>query len=137
LVPLDAIAEYGAEDADVTLRLKNVLWPRIAGTEFERLYREIEEPLIDVLADIELTGVKIDTDRLAAYGRELSVEMDALEGRIRELAGTPDLNVNSSRQLGTVLFEKLRIDPKPKRTKTKQYSTDEEYLASLADRHPV
>ena len=90
-----------------------------------------------MLADIELTGVKIDTARLAEYGRELTVEMDALEGRIRELAGTPDLNVNSSRQLGTVLFEKMRIDPKPKRTKTKQYSTDEEYLASLADRHPV
>ena len=136
-VLLEAIAEYGAEDADVTLRLKNLLWPQIAGTGFEKLYREIEEPLIDVLADIELTGVKIDTARLAEYGRELTVEMDALEGRIRELAGTPDLNVNSSRQLGTVLFEKMRIDPKPKRTKTKQYSTDEEYLASLADRHPV
>ena len=91
-VPLEAIAEYGAEDADVTLRLKNLLWPQIAGTGFEKLYREIEEPLIDVLADIELTGVKIDTARLAEYGRELTVEMDALEGRIRELAGTPDLN---------------------------------------------
>ena len=92
---------------------------------------------LKVLVDDGYTGVKIDTARLAEYGRELTVEMDALEGRIRELAGTPDLNVNSSRQLGTVLFEKMRIDPKPKRTKTKQYSTDEEYLASLADRHPV
>ena len=136
-VPLERIAEYGAEDADVTFRLKNVLWPQIAGTGFEKLYREIEEPLIDVLADIELTGVKIDTEDLARYGHELTVEMEALETRIRELTATPDLNVNSSRQLGTVLFEKLRIDPKPKRTKTKQYSTDEEYLASLADRHPA
>lgn len=136
-VPLDAISEYGAEDADVTFRLKQVLWPQIEGTSFEPLYRNIEEPLIDVLADIELTGVKIDTEQLGAYGRELTAEMDAMEARIREEAGEPSLNVNSSRQLGVVLFEKLRIDPKPKRTKTKQYSTEEEYLASLADRHPV
>ena len=73
-VPLEAIAEYGAEDADVTLRLKNLLWPQIAGTGFEKLYREIEEPLIDVLADIELTGVKIDTARLAEYGRDYRYE---------------------------------------------------------------
>lgn len=136
-VPLAAIAEYCAEDADVTMRLKNVLWPKIEGSAFERLYREIEEPLIGVLADIELTGVRIDTDLLADYGRELSEEMASIEARIREAAGVPDLNINSARQLGTVLFEKLRIDPKPKRTKTKQYSTEEEYLVSLADRHPV
>ena len=136
-VPLDAISEYGAEDADVTFRLKQVLWPQIEGTSFEPLYRNIEEPLIDVLADIELTGVKIDTEQLGAYGRELTAEMDAMEARIREEAGEPSLNVNSSRQLGVVLFEKLCIDPKPKRTKTKQYSTEEDYLASLADRHPV
>lgn len=136
-VPLDTISEYGAEDADVTLRLKNILWAKVVEMGFEKLYREIEEPLIDVLAEIELTGVKIDTDQLHAYGRELTLEMEALEKEIREIAETPDLNVNSSRQLGVVLFEKLQIDGKPKRTKTKQYSTDEEYLASLSDKHPV
>lgn len=136
-VPLETISEYGAEDADVTLRLKNILWAKVVEMGFEKLYREIEEPLIDVLAEIELTGVKIDTDQLHAYGRELTLEMEALEKEIREIAETPDLNVNSSRQLGVVLFERLRIDGKPKRTKTKQYSTDEEYLASLSDKHPV
>lgn len=136
-VPLAAIAEYGAEDADVTLRLRNVLWPQIEQQGFTELYRRIEEPLIDVLADIELTGVKIDTAQLAAYGRELTAQMAAIEEEIRTMAGAPDLNINSSRQLGVVLFEQLRIAAKPKRTKTKQYSTDEEYLASLSDRHPV
>ncbi len=136
-MPLAAIAEYGAEDADVTLRLRNVLWPQIEQQGFTELYRRIEEPLIDVLADIELTGVKIDTAQLAAYGRELTGQMAAIEEEIRTMAGVPDLNINSSRQLGVVLFEQLRITDKPKRTKTKQYSTDEEYLASLADRHPV
>lgn len=136
-VDVETASEYGAEDADVTLRLKNILWPKIVEMGFEELYRRIEEPLIDVLADIELTGVKIDTEQLAAYGRELTVEMDALEARIRELTATPDLNVNSSRQLGIVLFEKMKIDSKPKLTKTKQYSTDEEYLVSLADKNPI
>ena len=136
-VPLAAISEYGAEDSDVTLRLRNVLWPLIEQQGFTDLYRRIEEPLIDVLADIELTGVKIDTARLADYGRELTARMAAIEEEIRTMTGVPDLNINSSRQLGIVLFEQLRITDKPKRTKTKQYSTDEEYLASLADRHPV
>lgn len=136
-VPVDTAAEYGAEDADVTLRLKHILWPKIVEMGFDELYRRIEEPLIEVLADIELTGVKIDTDQLAAYGRELTAEMDALEARIRELTDTPDLNINSSRQLGVVLFEKMKIDSKPKLTKTKQYSTDEEYLVSLADKNPI
>lgn len=137
IVPLDAVAEYGAEDADVTFRLKNVLWPQVEEMGFGNLYRDIEEPLIGVLAEIELTGVKIDVEQLREYGRELNIEMDAIERRIREIAGVPDLNVNSSRQLGIVLFEQLRIDPKPKKTKTKQYSTDEEYLTYLSDRHPV
>lgn len=136
-VPLDVVAEYGAEDSDVTLKLKNILWPKIVEMGFEKLYRDIEEPLVRVLADIEMAGVKIDTDQLRDYGEALKVELQGMEDRIKELTGTPDLNVNSSRQLGVALFEKMRIDPKPKRTKTKQYSTDEEYLQSLSDRHPV
>ncbi len=136
-VPIELVSEYGAEDADVTMRLKNILWPQVVSMGFEKLYRDIEEPLINTLADMEMTGVKIDTDRLAEYGSELNAEMDEIERRIREITGVSDLNINSSRQLGAVLFEKLRIDPKPKRTKTKQYSTEEEYLVSLSDRHPV
>lgn len=136
-VPLETAAEYGAEDADVTLKLKNILWPQVTGMGVADLYRNIEEPLIGVLARMELTGVKIDSEQLAGYGRTLSAEMQGLEENIRKMADAPDLNVNSPMQLGVVLFEKMKIDPKPKRTKTKQYSTDEEYLQSLSDRHPI
>ncbi len=136
-VPLDIAGEYGAEDADITLRLKNILWPQVVDMGFGELYSTIEEPLIDTLAGIELTGVKIDTEQLAAYGKELNAQMAAIEGHIREIAGVPDLNINSPMQLGVVLFEKLKLDAKPKLTKTKQYSTDEEYLQFLSDRHPV
>ncbi len=136
-VPLDMAGEYGAEDADITLRLKNILWPQVVSMGFGELYSKIEEPLIDALSEIELTGVKIDTEQLADYGKELGAQMAELESRIREIAGAPDLNVNSPMQLGVVLFEKLKLDAKPKLTKTKQYSTDEEYLQFLSDRHPV
>lgn len=137
LLAPEQLAEYCAEYADIVFRLRNILWPKVVSAGLEPLYRRIEEPLIEVLADMELTGVKIDAEQLAEYGRELTVEMERLEAHIRELTGLPDLNVNSSRQLGVALFEKLRITAKPKRTKTKQYSTDEEYLTTLIDRHPV
>ena len=136
-VAVSAIAEYAAEDADITLQLKEVLWPRVVAEGFEQLYRTVEEPLIDVLADMEWEGVRIDSESLAAYAVELTGAMDAIEEQIRTLAETPELNVNSSRQLGEVLFERLKVDPKPRKTKTKQYSTDEEYLQSLAGRHPI
>lgn len=136
-VPLAQIAEYAAEDADVTWRLFEVLWPEVQREGLEKLYRDIEEPLIDVLVDIERAGVRIDTEQLAEYAIELNAEMMALENRIRELAGMPDLNINSARQLGVALFEVLRVDTKPKLTKTKQYCTDEEYLQFLADRHEI
>ncbi len=136
-VPVNLVAEYCAEDADVTVRLKEKLWPEVTGGGFEKLYRTIEEPLIDVLADMELAGIKIDAAILAQTGRELTAELIGLEERIREAAGDPTLNVNSARQLGQLLFERLKIDDKPKQTKTKQYRTDEEYLQMLSDRHPV
>ncbi len=136
-VAVETVAEYAAEDADVTFQLKEVLWPKVVEQGFETLYRQIEEPLIDVLADIELAGVRIDCDILSDYGRRLNEELSGIEERIRELAGEPTLNINSARQLGEVLFTKLNIDPKPKLTKTKQYRTDEEYLQMLSDRHPI
>ena len=137
MIPVDKAGEYGAEDADVTLKLNNILWPKVEEMGFADLYRKIESPLIWSLAEMELAGVKIDAEQLREYGKELNVEMEDIETKIREIAGDPSLNVNSSQQLGIVLFEKLKLDPKPKRTKTKQYSTDEEYLVSLADRHPI
>lgn len=137
MVPVATVAAYAAEDADVTLRLYRVLWPLLMQAGLTELYAKIEEPLIPVLADIEMTGVKIDTAALAAFGQELTGELAALEERIRETTGDPSLNVNSAKQLGEALFGRMKIDPKPKMTKTKQYRTDEEYLQMLADRHPV
>lgn len=137
MVPLDRIAEYGAEDADVTMRLKEALWPKVEEEGLAELYRNIEEPIIDVLADMELTGVKIDSHILSDYGKELQGQLDGLERQIRDIAEEPGLNVNSAKQLGETLFGRMKIDPKPKMTKTKQYSTDEEYLQSLTDRSPI
>ncbi len=137
MLAVDRVAEYAAEDADVTLQLKRALWPKVCDEGLQYLYAEIEEPMIDVLADMEWTGVRIDTQSLAEYKIELQKELTDLEWKIRELADEPTLNVNSSRQLGEVLFAKLRIDPKPRMTKTKQFRTDEEYIQSLASRHPI
>lgn len=137
MVPVDKVAEYAAEDADVTLRLKNVLWPQVVGQDLEKLYREIEEPMIDVLADMEMAGVRIDAGILSDYGKELSGHLGKLEEEIRKITEEPSLNVNSARQLGDALFGKMKIDPKPKMTKTKQYRTDEEYLQSLAANNPI
>lgn len=137
MIAVDRVAEYAAEDADITLQLKHELWPKVCQAGLQYLYAEIEEPMIDVLADMEWTGVRIDTQALAEYKIKLQKELADLEWRIRELADEPSLNVNSSRQLGEVLFAKLRIDPKPRMTKTKQFRTDEEYIQSLANRHPI
>ena len=137
MIAIDRVAEYAAEDADVTLQLKHALWPKVCEAGLQYLYQQIEEPMIDVLADMEWTGVRIDSAALAEYQTELQKELTDLEWKIRELADEPTLNVNSSRQLGEVLFAKLRIDPKPRMTKTKQFRTDEEYIQSLANRHPI
>lgn len=137
MVSVERVAQYAAEDADVTLRLKNLLWAQLQQNELEGLYRDIEEPLIRVLADIERTGVKIDVGNLNASGIELRNELQQIEQQIRDVVGDPSLNVNSPKQLGEALFERLKIDPNPKKTKTKQYKTDEESLTMLSDRHEV
>ena len=137
MVPVDKAAAYSAEDADVTLQLYRVLWPLLEEAGQAELYGRIEEPLIAVLADIEMAGVKIDAGGLAQSGAVLNAELEGLEARIREMAGDPALNVNSARQLGEALFGRMKIDPKPRMTKTRQYRTDEEYLQTLADRHPI
>ncbi len=136
-VAVELVAPYCAEDADVTFRLFEVLLPRLEKEGTIDLYNNIEEPLIRTLADMEWAGVRLDVEKLNAYAKELNVKLVELEEGIRSLAGMPSLNVNSSRQLGVALFEVLKIDSKPKKTKTKQYSTEEEYLTFLADRHPI
>ena len=137
MVPTDKAAEYAAEDADITLQLKAALWEQIKQQNMQSLYFEIEEPMIKTLADMEEAGVKIDSSLLGEYAVELNVQLHDMETRIREMAGEPNLNVNSSRQLGEVLFTKLLLDGKPRMTKTKQFRTDEEYLQMLAPRHPI
>lgn len=103
----------------------------------DKLYREIEMPLIPVLAQMELNGFRIDTDMLNTFGAELRGELAKVENKIRTLAGQPDLNVSSPMQLGIILFEKLKIDPKAKKNKRGNYSTDEETLTELAGKHPI
>lgn len=133
MVTAERVSEYAAEDADVTMQLFQKLQP----LSQEELYVKIEEPLIRVLADMEAVGVRIDTNVLAESGRELTAQALKAEERIREMAGDHQLNVNSSVQLGETLFAKMKLDPKPRMTKTKRYRTDEEYLQSLADRSPI
>ena len=136
-VAVELVKEYAAEDADITLQLKAALWPQIVEQGLEQLYHTIEEPMIEVLAEMELAGVKIDSQQLADYAVELNRELAELESEIRTLADEPALNINSARQLGEVLFGKLRLAEKPKMTKTRQYSTDEEYLQSFAGKHRI
>ena len=133
----ERICEYAAEDADITLQLKQTLYPQVEQAGLAKLYAEIEEPMIVVLADIERVGVRIDTASLADYAVELNARLAELEAAVRAEAGEPMLNINSTRQLGEVLFGKLRIAEKPKMTKTKQFCTDEEYLQSFARQHRI
>ena len=137
LVNIERIAEYAAEDADITLQLKEVLYKEVEELGMMELYNTIEEPMIDVLADMELTGVKINCEALALFAEELRTLLHKLETEVREMAAEPDLNINSSRQLGEVLFAKLRIAAKPKMTKTKQFSTEEEYLQGFTHDFPI
>ena len=137
MVATERVAEYASERVDVTFRLKDMLYKRVEELGMKELYHRIEEPMIDVLADMELTGVRIDCEALARYGVALNDHLARLEKEICEMADEPTLNINSSRQLGEVLFGKLRITEKPKMTKTKQYSTDEEYLTGFAKEFPI
>lgn len=137
LVGIERIAEYAAEDADITLQLKEVLVKEVEELGMMELYERIEAPMIDVLADIEMAGVRIDCTALNAYAEELRKLLAKLEQEVRTMADEPELNINSSRQLGEVLFAKLRIAAKPKMTKTKQFSTEEEYLQGFAHDFPI
>ncbi len=130
------VAEYGAEDADVTLKLKNILQPKLSDEGVEELFNNIEIPLIPVLSAMELAGVKLDIDNLKAFSLELTKEIRAIEEEIFSYAGE-EFNIASPKQLGIILFEKLKITDKPKRTKTKQYSTSEDVLSRLVNKHPV
>ena len=128
------------KEAVVTAMLEEKVRKEIEDLGLMDLYDKIEEPLIRVLGDMETTGVKIDLNQLKQYAGSLSSELAEIQQRIREMAGEPDLNILSTKQIGYVLFEKLALDPKAKKAKTDKrytYSTDEETLTSLASRHPI
>ena len=130
------VSNYSCEDADITMQLKGILLEKIKEQGIEKLLYDIEIPLIKVLMSMERTGVRIDSDRMKEYSSELQKELVGIEEQIYEHAGEK-FNISSPKQLGVILFEKLKVDPKPKMTKTKQYSTSEEELVKLADKHPI
>lgn len=135
-VDLETVKEYAAEDADITLQLKEKLDPVIDQTESRRVFDEIEMPLVPVLAQMERAGVRIDSDFLNTYSNELGEDARIIEATIYEMAGEK-FNIASPKQLGEVLFDKMKLEPKPKKTKTGQYSTNEESLELLRNVHPI
>lgn len=135
-VPIEQIKEYAAEDADVTLRLKHYFAPLLKQEGLESLFFEMEMPLIYVLAEMEATGVKLDTNALKQSSEVLSQQLSTLEDSIYDLAGQ-SFNINSTKQVGEILFDKLKLDEKAKKTKTGGYSTSEEVLEKIRGKHPI
>ena len=130
-VELDLIKEYASEDADITLQLKEIFKPLLEETNTLSLANEVEFPLVYVLAEIERNGVRIDIDALQQFSKNLETDIRLLEQTIYEKAGV-NFNIASPKQLGEVLFDKLKLDPKAKKTKTGQYKTGEDVLLALA-----
>jgi DNA polymerase I len=135
-VPLDKIKEYAAEDADITMQLKVILEEELRKKGLIELATTLEMPLVPVLADMERAGVKLNVKALFDYAYVLREEIIGIEQKIYALAGTP-FNISSPKQMGEILFERLKIDSNVKLTKTKQYSTSEETLSMLLDRHEI
>ena len=135
-VDLDKATEYAAEDADITLQLREVLAPQLVESELQKLFEEVEIPLVKVLAAMEMEGVRVDRPFLDNYSDELGQNLDRLEKEIHELSSS-NFNISSPKQLGEVLFDVLKLDPKAKKTRTGQYKTDEDTLRKLADSHEM
>ncbi len=132
----EVIRDYACEDADITLQLAHKFRPQLKEEGSERLYHTTEAPLLEVLAVMERNGVKVDVPALQEYSKKLLKEVVDLEERIYEYAGVT-FNIASPKQLGEVLFDRLKISPAPKKTKTRQYSTGEEVLSKLVNHHPI
>ncbi|HKK78395.1 MAG TPA: DNA polymerase I [Phaeodactylibacter sp.] len=130
------VVDYAAEDADVTLQLKEYLAPKLKEEGFQKLYDEIEAPLVRALVNIEYEGIKVDVDFLKAYSKELTKEIAEVQDEIHEMAGV-DFNVASPKQVGEVLFDKMGLPYRFKKTKSGQYSTSEDKLAELAADYPI
>ena len=135
-LPPGEIYEYAAEDADITLRLKNVLEPKLKEVNAERLFWDIEMPLVNVLADMELTGVRLDTEALRETSQGLGKRLEELEQRIYQQAGH-SFNIASPKQVGDVLFDEMKLVEKPRKTKKGQFVTSEEVLQQLRGKAPI
>ncbi len=135
-LPPEKIKDYACEDADITFQLKQILEKELLIQGMDKLFYELEMPLVRVLTDMEITGVKLDVDFLKNYRNVIVEKIRQIEQKIYELAGE-EFNISSTKQLGIILFEKLKIVDKPKLTKTKQYSTSEAELQKLIDKHPI
>jgi DNA polymerase-1 len=135
-VEIEKVKEYAGEDADITLQLKNIFEPQLKNKEVEKVFYEVENPLVKVLMDMEFEGVRIDTSFLNDYSKELEREAKQSEEAVYKTAGVR-FNLASPKQLGEVLFDKLKLDPKAKKTKTGQYATGEDVLQKLAHQFPI
>ncbi len=135
-VPLEVISEYAAEDTDVTLQLKQTFEPLLKESLTEKLFKEVEIPLIPVLGAMEREGIKLDINALNDFSKILSTDITIIENEIQQLAGTK-FNVSSPKQVGDILFEVLKITDKPKKTKTGQYATSEDVLSKLSGKHDI
>ncbi len=134
-VPVNKVVDYASEDADITLRLKNYLAPKLENDGLENLYNSIEEPLIAVLVEMEYNGINLDVAFLEKYGEELGKKILEAQQDIYDEAGIP-FNISSPKQVGEVLFDKMKLPYRWRKTKTGQYSTDEEKLSELAENYP-
>lgn len=135
-VDIEKVKEYAAEDADITLQLKSVLEPQLAAKNATGVFSNIEMPLVPVLADMEREGIKVDADFLNSYSVEITKEILEIEKRIYEQAGEK-FNIASPLQLGKILFDKLKLDDKAKKTKTGQYQTGEDVLVKLSHKSTI
>ncbi len=135
-VALEKITDYAAEDADITLQLKHIFHPQLEKKGVKKVFAEVENPLVKVLTDMEFEGIRVDTDFLLEYSKELDREARQAEQNVYKQAGV-EFNLGSPKQLGEVLFEKMQLDPKAKKTKTGQYATGEDVLLKLASKHQI
>lgn len=135
-VDIEKVKEYAGEDADITLQLKHVFEPKLKETGTYKLFDQVEMPLVPVLASMEAEGIKLDVEALNDFSKKLEVEIEKVQLSIFEIADTK-FNIASPKQLGEILFERLAIIDKPKKTKTGQYKTGEDILVKLIHRHPI
>ena len=133
----EKIADYACEDADITLQLKEIFEKEINKPHLKDLFYKMEMPLVEILKEMETEGINLDVPLLQTFSKQLALDLANLERNIKELAGMDDFNIDSPKQLGEVLFDHLKIDEKAKKTKTGQYSTSEDTLQKLAEKHEI